>query len=377
MLAVREGIWDRLCHERPTMITDLTNGDVACDSYHQWRRDIEMAEELGLQFYRLSISWPRLLPSGFPNHISEDAKNYYSNLIDGGWTNPLIVDWFVDYARVAYTIFGDRVKWWITINEPLIICDVVYSTAILAPPILSPDIGAHLCSKNVVMAHAKAYRLYDEEFRSKYHGKVSLANHHVWFDPLTPADAELAELARENCVGKYAHPIYSKAGGWPPALEKALGEYYSKLGYSKPVLPPFTQQEIEYVRDEGTTLQQHKSKSQLSMENYELHNIPSRFFFFQVHPEGIRRQLVWLKQQYGDIEYVITENGLSTEGGLDDQDRIDYYRKYLRQVSNKFGLYEVDFNDPMRTRTPRASANFYSNLIKTRTLDLGTIQDEL
>lgn len=99
--------------------------------------------------------------------------NPYYFLFSGGWANPLIVDWFVDYARVAYTLFGDRVKWWITINEPLIICDVVYNSGLLAPSIISPEVGNHLCTKNVVMAHAKAYRVYDEEFRAKYHGELA------------------------------------------------------------------------------------------------------------------------------------------------------------------------------------------------------------
>ncbi|KAF9810027.1 hypothetical protein SFRURICE_003155, partial [Spodoptera frugiperda] len=378
-----ESVWDRFCHEHPEKITDLTNGDVACDSYHLWKRDVEMAVELGLHFYRLSISWPRLLPSGFPNHISEDGKNYYNNLIDGllekgiepfvtlyhwdlpqslqdlgGWANPLVVDWFVDYARVAYTLFGDRVKWWVTINEPLIICDVVYNSGLLAPAVISPEVGNHLCTKNVVMAHAKAYRVYDEEFRPKYNGKVSVANHHIWFDPLSV-----------NTLIRFT-----------PRLE---------VGHQ------------HWRRRWETTTRSLDTPSQ-----YSNHLHSKRFSTLEVHPEGIRRQLVWLKQQYGDIEFVITENGLSTHAGLDDQDRIDYYKKYLRQIllaikedgvnvtgytawtlmdnfewmdglSNKFGLYEVDFKDPLRTRTPRASAHFYRNLIKTNKLDLGFVQDEL
>ncbi|CAH1640812.1 unnamed protein product [Spodoptera littoralis] len=318
-----ESVWDRLSHEHPEMISDLTNGDVACDSYHLWRRDIEMAEELGLQFYRLSISWPRLLPSGFPNHISEDGKNYYNNLIDGllekgiepfvtlyhwdlpqsGWTNHLVADWFVDYARVAYTLFGDRVKWWITINEPLIICDVVYSSGILAPPIMSPEVGAHLCSKNVVMAHAKAYRLYDEEFRPK------LGNTLIRFIP-------------RSVVG---HQHWRRR--WEITIRsKGTFDFYALNQYTSRLIRPAREGETFQPWPLGDAIQLNAK-----MERDESWSTTLSFWFF-VHPEGIRRQLVWLKQQYGDIEFVVTENGRSTQAGLDDQDRIDYYRKYLRQV---------------------------------------------
>nr|XP_049701637.1 myrosinase 1 [Helicoverpa armigera] len=448
-----ESKWDRFCHEFPHKIQDRSNGDIACDSYHQWKRDIEMADELGLHFYRFSVSWTRLLPSGFANHISEDGTRYYNNLIDGllekgiepfvtlyhwdlpqslqdlgGWTNPLVADWFADYARVVFTLFGDRVKWWITINEPIVICDVVYNSGIMAPPIISPETGAYLCNKNVMMAHAKAYRIYDEEFRPKYQGKVSVANHHIWFDPLTPADAELAELARQNAVGRYAHPIYSKTGGWPASIEKALEEVSLKRGYSKSSLPAFTQEEIEFVRGTYDFYAMNHYTSRLirkaregetfnfwpfadcidlgaKVQKQEDWDVTSTFWFF-IHPEGIRRQLAWLKQQYGDIEFIITENGFPTVEGIHDPIRIKYYKAYLKQIllaikedgvnltgytawslmdnfewsdgyATKFGLYQVDYNDPQRTRTPRDSARFYKNLIKTYTLDDGATQDEL
>ncbi|KAH9637949.1 hypothetical protein HF086_016375 [Spodoptera exigua] len=181
-----ENIWDRFVHEHPERIDDRSTGDVACDSYHNWRRDIEMGAELGLDFYRISLSWSRILPSGFPNHINQAGIAYYSNLIDGLLEKGM---------------------------EPLV---TIYHWDL---PQSLQDLG-----------------------------RVSLSTHMAWFDPLTPEDEKLAELTRQNFAGRYAHAIYSKIGGWPPTLEKALAEVSLKRGYSRPQLPPFTQEEIEFVR---------------------------------------------------------------------------------------------------------------------------------
>ncbi|XP_048484019.1 cytosolic beta-glucosidase-like [Plutella xylostella] len=186
-------IWDTFTHKYPERIEDGSSGDVACDSYRLWERDIEMAKELGLDYYRFSISWPRLVPNGFADQVSEDGKNYYNKLIDGllangiepvvtlyhwdlpqrlqdygGWLNPLISDWFADYARVAFSLFGDRVTTWLTINEALVVCTYGYGMGVLAPGISENDYGKYVCIKNIVMAHGKAYRVYEKEFKAKY-----------------------------------------------------------------------------------------------------------------------------------------------------------------------------------------------------------------
>lgn len=89
----------------------------------------------------------------------------------GGWPNKEIAVYFEDYARVAFALFGDRVKTWITVNEPPEICSSSYGLGIDAPAIHSPGIGEYLCGKTVLLAHAKAYRLYDTVFRTKQQGK--------------------------------------------------------------------------------------------------------------------------------------------------------------------------------------------------------------
>ncbi|XP_028029940.1 myrosinase 1-like [Bombyx mandarina] len=438
-----ESIQDRYAHEHPEKVVDGSNGDVACDSYNLWRRDIEMATELGLDHYRFSISWPRLLPSGYPNYISEDGRNYYNNLIDGllknniepvvtiyhyelpqvfqdlgGWTNPLIVDWFADYASVVYSLFADRVKIWLTVNEPLIICDVSY-IGISAPGLYSPDHGLFLCNKHVLLAHAKAWRLYDEEYKPKYHGMVSLTQLFFWFEPETEADTELAELTNEYCEGRFAYPIYSKEGGWPPSLKNILDENSYNKGFNNTRVLQFTPEEIEFVKgtydfyalnhytsfvvkaiepNEAAGDWPFSGSSELGV-NFGPHPTWEVSAGFGIYPPGLRRQLNWLKNRYGDIQFMITETGYASYQihGLNDDGRINFIKDYLNEVllaiyedkinvtgytvwslmdsyewasgyTAKYGLYQVDFESPNKTRTPRKSAKYYADLIKNRAL---------
>ncbi|XP_046973309.1 myrosinase 1-like [Vanessa cardui] len=440
-------IWDSMIHKDPSIIDDGTSGDVACDSYHQWKEDVQIAHDLGLHFYRFSISWTRILPTGFPNKISKDGVTYYNKLIDellkkgiepivtlyhfdlplsiqnlGGWTNPLIVDWFADYARVVFSMYANRIKTWVTINEPLIICDFNYNVGNLIPKITEEFLGPFICNKNVLMAHAKAYRIYEENYKEKYQGKISIANNPIWLEAQTEKDEELSEIAREFGVGRYSDPIYSKEGGWPPTIEKMMAEYSKKQGFPYSRLPSFTAEEKKLVQ--GTydyfSLNHYTSRQVRSARegedpglwyisgsrelNLVLEKDPqwpkTEFAYIVIHPEGIRRQIAWLSKRYNNVSILITENGLGTRSSDDsDTGRIRYIRDHLEQIllaikedganvigytvwslmdnfewmfghSMKFGLYNVDFTAPLRTRTPRASAHFYRSVIRHHTLDV-------
>ncbi|KPJ20987.1 Myrosinase 1 [Papilio machaon] len=124
-----------------------------------------------------------------------------------GWTNPLIADYFADYANYVFSLFGDRVKTWITINEAISVCDFAYNSGIIAPGIQEPIYGTYLCNKHILIAHAKAYRIYEKYYRPSQHGKVSFANNLLWIEPLTPADEELAELGLQHSVSLNDHVI--------------------------------------------------------------------------------------------------------------------------------------------------------------------------
>ncbi|KAL3278787.1 hypothetical protein HHI36_016311 [Cryptolaemus montrouzieri] len=185
-----ESMWDRFMHEHPEYVIDHSNGDVACDSYHLWKTDIEMLKDLGVHFYRFSLSWTRILPTGFSNRINSDGVKYYNNIINrllesgiepmitlyhwdlpqnileiGGWTSIRTAEYFADFARIAFRLFGDRVKKWITFNEPSSICKEPYESQTVIPLINLTGIGCYICGKTILIAHSKAYHIYNKEFR--------------------------------------------------------------------------------------------------------------------------------------------------------------------------------------------------------------------
>lgn len=188
-------MWDKHTQSQPHLIADGSNGNIACDSYHKWQEDIEMIKHLGCDFYRFSISWPRLIPDGSSNNVSLAGVDFYNNLINrlidnqikpvvtifhwdlpqillplGGWSNRLVVQWFANYARTVFSLFGDRVKSWITINEPRVLClKFLGSVRDIVDPYPLGSIE-YLCSQNVLLAHAEAYHIYDKEFRFKQKG---------------------------------------------------------------------------------------------------------------------------------------------------------------------------------------------------------------
>lgn len=143
----------------------------------------------------VSLSNLSLSLLGFPNKINEKALEYYDTLINellkhriepmitlyhfdlpqslqdlGGWANPLSVTWFEDYAKFIFNRYADKVKYWITVNQPNTICVDGYGDSVMAPGLSLKGIGDYLCIKNVLLAHAKAYRLYEKEFKMKYKG---------------------------------------------------------------------------------------------------------------------------------------------------------------------------------------------------------------
>ncbi|XP_022827607.1 myrosinase 1-like [Spodoptera litura] len=438
-------IWDVACHSDPTLIKDETTADVAADSYHRFHQDVTVASDLGLDFYRFSISWPRVLPNGFSDKINHLGMDYYNELIDkllarniipmvtiyhwdlpdnlqkiGGWANPAIVDIFVDYAKFLFIGFGEKVKYWITFDDPREICVSGYGSAQKAPFVNISGVAEYMCTRNVLLAHAKAYHYYDEELRKTQNGSIGISLGFAWYEPTsdTTEDHQAAEDARQFEWGLYAHPIFSKAGDYPQEVKKSVAYKSAEQSFPRSRLIELSPGEVALIRGSADFLGVNAFTSKLAYRDASLEGMypvpsfkddmgavlvkdpswtQSESSWLQEVPWGFFKLLNEIKSLYDNPPVFITANGWSTAGGLLDEDRINYLRTYLNALLDaiyegcdikgysvwslidtfewrsgyleKFGLYEVDFSSQQKTRTPRKSAFIYREMIRSKKLN--------
>ncbi|GJQ82453.1 hypothetical protein Trydic_g11865 [Trypoxylus dichotomus] len=441
-----ENIWDHMTHERSGLIADGSTGDDACKAYFKTTEDIELLKELGVDFYRFSISWSRILPTGHASKLNTHGINYYNDLINqllaaeitpvvtmfhwdlpqplqeiGGWPNPFLADIFVDYANVLYREFGDRVKDWITFNEPMQICEQGYSVADKAPAYTQEGIGGYLCAHTLLIAHGKAYRLYNQVYREEQQGRVGITIDTGFAVPASdsPADLEASEQNMEMNYGWYANPIFSTDGDYPEIMKTRIAQLSTDEGFPYSRLPSFTDEEIEMLKGSSDFLGLNHYTSGVCSPITDTNGLrrPSHYAdvgvscvqpgewedsgssWLKVYPEGLRMLLVWIHEHYNAPEIIITENGFSDiTGTLEDCRRINYYNSYLEEVlkaihddgvnvtgytawsfmdnfewrrgyTERFGIYHVDFEDDDRPRTRKMSSHVYENIIRTKKID--------
>lgn len=221
-----ESTWDHICHSNPSYVVNNDNADIACDSYHKYKEDVAMLKNLGVDYYRFSISWPRILPKGIAGSpINKPGIDYYRNLMQellnngiepmvtlfhgdlpqiladmGGWPNPILADHFYYFAYVAFQQFGDLNKIWATFNEPKEICLNGVGSGI----------QDYKCAHTILKAHAKVFRMYDEEFRQEQKGAVGMVCNTDWFEPATdtPEDVEASERMLQFTVSNLKNTTF-------------------------------------------------------------------------------------------------------------------------------------------------------------------------
>ncbi|KAG5873669.1 hypothetical protein JTB14_013335 [Gonioctena quinquepunctata] len=435
-------IWDTYIHEKPDRVADLSTGDVASDSYHRYKEDVACMKEVGVDYYRFSIAWARILPDGTLNNINQAGIDYYVKLFEelqangiesmvtlyhwdiptalekqGGWLNPKVVDWFVDYARLCYKLFGKYVKTWVTINEPKQICHGGYGGYDYAPGLESHGIGEYICARHVLLAHAKAWRVFDTEFRATLKSRNTIVTDSDWYEPATNSDEDeaAAETKRQFVYGMYANPVFK--GNWPQVMIDNVAKNSKAQGFNESRLPAFSDEEINLIKgtydflalnhyttymvkaSDSDTVAEVSWEADAGVTVYQKDTWKTAAIgWFRVVPWGFGKLLRWVKATYGDKEIVITENGVSDRTGtLRDQHRIDYLSSYMSHMIDaiydggvnvtgytvwsiidnfewvqgfnaKLGMYYVNMSDPLRPRTAKDSSRYLANVIKTRCL---------
>ena len=382
-------IWDTFAHT-PGKVKDGSTPDDAVRSYDFFKEDVALMKTYGVTAYRFSISWSRVIPLGGRNDpVNEKGLQYYSNLVDEllkngitpfvtlfHWDTPQALEDryggmlnkdaytpdFVNYARVCFERLGDRVKHWITYNEPGVFTLAGYAAGVHAPARSSfrernaegdSSTEPFTVGHTELISHAYVTKMYKEEFQSQQRGTIGITLHGNWSEPWDaedPLDQAAAERAREFEVAWFADPLY-KTGDYPQSMRDQLGDR----------LPKFTAEESKlvlgssefygmnsysafYVKHKTTPpdINDHKGNIEQGDTNKqgELRGPASDTYWLRTTPWGLRKLLNWIYKRYG-VPIYMTENGTTAKGEdkpteevLNDTFRIEFFEGYLNALAS-------------------------------------------
>ncbi|GAB4840104.1 Beta-glucosidase 6 [Ancistrocladus abbreviatus] len=442
-------IWDKFAHEFGKVI-DFSNADVADDQYHRYEEDVGLMKDIGMDAYRFSISWSRIFPVG-SGEINMAGINHYNNLINAllakgiqpyvtlyhwdlpqaledkykGWLSAQIINDFAVYAETCFKMFGDRVKYWITLNEPHTVAVQGYDVGLFAPGRCSillhlycragnsatePYIVAH----NMLLAHATVVDIYRKKYQPTQKGLIGASFDAFWYEPATNTteDIEAAERAQDFQLGWFLDPLMF--GDYPISMRKRVGNRLPTFSAAESALAKGSLDFVGinhyttwYARDNntsiiGTILNDSLADSGVvSLPFHDGKAIGERAnaIWLYIVPQGIRSLMNYIKEKYGNPTVIITENGMDDgnspftpiKEALKDGKRIKYHHDYLESLlasikedgcnvkgyfvwslldnwewaggyTSRFGLYFVDYGHNV-TRYPKNSVKWFKNFL--------------
>jgi beta-glucosidase len=408
-------IWDVFTH-RGGAISGNETGDVACDHYHRWPEDLELLRELGVNAYRFSVSWPRVLPEG-RGKPNPPGLDFYDRLIDsllaagitpfptlyhwdlpqalqekGGWPERDVASAFADYAGLLAARLGDRVQWWTTHNEPYVAAILGYATGEHAPGIKDPR-AALQAAHHLLLSHGLAVTAIRAHAPQPVQVGIALNLQPVHPASDQPDDRAAAKRADGLANRWFLEPLFSKS--YPADL----------LDYFGPISPRIRPGDLERIAAPIDFLGVNY------YSRYVARHSPGQSFIDveQVQPEGTERSLMWeiypqglaellerVWRDYRPPRLLITENGIpladepDPSGHVDDSERISYLSRHLTALNSaiaigipihgyfvwsfldnfewafgysmRFGLVHVDF--ATQQRTPKMSARWYAQVAR-------------
>ena len=354
-------IWDTFSHTPGKILNDDT-GDVACDHYHRWAEDVALLNQLGANAYRFSIAWPRILPQGI-GAVNQAGLDFYSRLVDGllevgitpyatlyhwdlpqaledggGWPERSIVDAFVEYTDVITRALGDRVKHWITLNEPMVYTFLGYSFGMHAPGKTDHRLGVQ-ASHHALLAHGRAVPVIRQNSPGSEVG-ITLNLSMVYPQQDTPEDRAAVEQHRAMIYDWFADPVFGL--GYP----EPMLAFYRDLG--APVIEPGDMEAIatsidflginNYYPDivAAGSGQNHGAErlgpDELREAGFELTDMG-----WPILADGLKDLLTFVNKRYHPAAIMVTENGAAfpdalVDGKVHDLRRVQYYHDYVTAV---------------------------------------------
>jgi beta-glucosidase len=433
--AVAEGgrtpsIWDTFSHT-PGRTVNGDTGDIACDHYHRVGEDVALMAKLGLKAYRFSTSWSRIQPHG-RGPVNAQGIDFYSRLVDellangiqpwvtlyhwdlpqeledaGGWPNRDTAERFAEYAALTQAALGDRVKHWITLNEPWCTAFLGYGNGHHAPGRTNPA-DALAAAHHLMLGHGLAVR----ELRSDPAAQIGLTLNLHSLLPRTESAADLDAVRRIDGVGNrvFLDPVLR--GAYPQDVAADVA-HQTDLSFVQAGDLAVTSEPLDFLGvnyysrqvvsgPDGAGEPDSHSGAWPGSEQVQFHKrgLPVTQMGWEIDPAGLTALLSRVHEEYGPIPLYITENGcaypaeVAADGSVADPERIDYIGRHLAECARmiadgiplkgyfawslmdnfewawgyekRFGLVHVDY--ATQVRTPKASASWYADVIRTNTL---------
>lgn len=404
-------IWDTFAHS-PGQIADGSTGDEACDHYHRYAEDVALLAGLGVSAYRFSIAWPRVQPTG-TGPANQAGLDFYDRLVDsllghgvdpvatlfhwdlpqsledaGGWLNRDTAARFAEYTDLVAARLGDRVKLWITLNEPFIHMSLGHGMGVHAP-------GRMLLFDAFPVAHHQllGHGLAVSALRARGSGPVAIANNYSPVRLAGETDADRAAGAAYDALHNrlFTDPLLGLGYPEEPGFDAAA----VRDGDLDVIAAPIDVLGVNYYNPTG--IRAAGEDSPLPFEIVPLDGYPRTAFDWPVAPDGLRDLLLQLRDRYGDAlpPIQVTESGCAyddvpdADGRVDDPDRIAYLDGHIRAVreaidagvpvtgyfvwslldnwewaegfTKRFGLVHVDYDT--QRRTPKSSYAWFRDRV--------------
>ena len=418
-------VWDVFSHE-PDKIYRGHTGDIACDHYHRYKDDVALMQSLGVKNYRFSISWPRVIPEGM-GQANEKGLDFYDRLIDellahgirpfvtlfhwdypnalqarGAWENPDSPSWFADYASLVARRFGDRVKDFITFNEPQCFIGLGYANAQHAPGLRMPPSSTVPMAHNVLKAHGLATQALHQIASNCRVGYAPCGDARIPASD-SPADIEAARRAYFDIPSTPDRWSWNVSWWSDPALLGSYPEHgmpilgrYLPAGWEKDL--EVIHQPLEFYAQNiynGVVVRAADNEAGYEQLLPPVGS-PKTACQWMINPEALYWGSRYLYERYR-TPFLITENGMSChdavslDGQVHDPNRQDYIHRYLLAYkraaedgvdalgyfvwslldnlewnsgyNERFGIVHVDF--ATQKRTVKDSARWYKTVIES------------